>query len=94
MLNDADTKDDLPAPSKGRARAAFGFIFVSAVASAMSIGIMVPILPALLKQFTGGDTAAAAEWNVTFAVAGGLMSFLPAQFLDCCRTGWAAVQFC
>ena len=43
-----------------RRRAAFGFIFVSAVASAMSIGIMVPILPNLLKQFTGGDTAGLA----------------------------------
>ena len=37
----------------GDRRAAFGFIFVSAVASALSIGIMVPILPNLLKQFTG-----------------------------------------
>ena len=60
----------------GGRRAAFGFIFVSAIASAMSIGIMVPILPNLLKQFTGGDTASAAEWNVIFATCGGMMSFL------------------
>ena len=64
------------APSERGRRAAFGFIFVSAVASAMSIGIMVPILPALLKQFTGGDTASAAEVNVIFATCGGAMSFL------------------
>ena len=68
-------------PSVGRRRAAFGFIFVSAVASAMSIGIMVPILPNLLKLFTGGDTASASEWNVTFAVCGGLMSFFAGPVL-------------
>lgn len=61
--------------------AAFGFIFGSAVVSAMSIGIMVPILPNLLKQFTGGDTASAAEWNVMFATAGGVMSFLAGPIL-------------
>jgi MFS transporter, DHA1 family, tetracycline resistance protein len=68
-------------PSAGGRRAAFGFIFVSAVASAMSIGIMVPILPNLLKSFTGGDTAAASEWNVMFAACGGAMSFLAGPIL-------------
>ncbi|MGZ5924735.1 MAG: tetracycline resistance MFS efflux pump, partial [Rhizomicrobium sp.] len=61
MSDNPASFDDTPAPSAGRRRAAFGFIFVSAVASAMSIGIMVPILPNLLKQFTGGDTAMASE---------------------------------
>jgi DHA1 family tetracycline resistance protein-like MFS transporter len=69
------------APPTGGRRAAFGFIFVSAVASAMSIGIMVPILPNLLKSFTGGDTAAASEWNVMFAACGGAMSFLAGPIL-------------
>ncbi|MBV9418138.1 MAG: MFS transporter, partial [Alphaproteobacteria bacterium] len=62
-------------PPAGRRTAAFGFIFVSAVACAVSIGIMVPVLPNLLKQFNGGDTANAADWGVTFNVCGGLMSF-------------------
>ena len=73
--------EPVPVPVEGGGRAAFGFIFVSAVASAMSIGIMVPILPNLLKQFSGGDTAMAAEWNVIFAVAGGLMSFFAGPVL-------------
>jgi DHA1 family tetracycline resistance protein-like MFS transporter len=67
-------------PPAGRS-AAFGFIFVSAVASAMSIGIMVPILPSLLKQFSGGDTASASEVNVLFATCGGAMSFLAGPVL-------------
>ncbi len=62
-------------------QAAFGFIFASAVASALSIGIMVPILPSLLKQFSGGDTASAAQVNVIFATCGGAMSFLAGPIL-------------
>ncbi|WP_309646545.1 TCR/Tet family MFS transporter [Phenylobacterium sp.] len=62
-------------------RAAFGFIFVSAVTTAMSFGLMIPILPALVKQFTGGDTAAASEWNVLFATVGGLMSLFSGPIL-------------
>jgi len=81
MIEDGTKLDGAPALSQGRGRAAFGFIFVSAVASAMSIGIMVPILPNLLKQFSGGDTGTASEWNVTFAVAGGLMSFFAGPVL-------------
>lgn len=72
---------DAADPASGRRRAAFGFIFVSAVACAVTIGIMVPVLPNLLKQFNGGDTAAAADWNVSFAVFGGLMSFFAGPVL-------------
>jgi len=72
----------------GDRRAAFGFIFVSAVASALSIGIMVPILPNLLKQFTGGDTASAADWNVIFATCGGAMSFLAGPILGMLSDRW------
>ena len=81
MSEDAAEVTSAAAPAAGRGRAAFGFIFVSAVASAMSIGIMVPVLPALLKQFNGGDTAAASEWNATFAVCGGLMGFFAGPIL-------------
>jgi DHA1 family tetracycline resistance protein-like MFS transporter len=72
---------DAAEPASGRRAAAFGFIFASAVACAMSIGIMVPVLPSLLKQFNGGDTAAATDWNVVFAVFGGLMGFFAGPIL-------------
>jgi DHA1 family tetracycline resistance protein-like MFS transporter len=79
MSDEPSLIDEIPA-APGR-RAAFGFIFVSAVACSISIGIMVPVLPSLLKQFTGGDTAMASEWNVLFAVCGGLMSFFAGPIL-------------
>ena len=68
-------------PSSGGRSAAFGFIFVSAIACAMTIGIMVPVLPNLLKQFNGGDTASATDWSVVFFVFGGLMSFFAGPVL-------------
>ena len=44
--------------------------------NAISFGIMIPILPNLIKQFVGGDTASASEWNVLFATTWGAMQFL------------------
>jgi len=70
------TEDSASGRPRQDGGAAFGFIFVSAIACAISIGIMVPVLPSLLKAFNGGDTALASEWNVIFAAFGGLMSFL------------------
>jgi DHA1 family tetracycline resistance protein-like MFS transporter len=57
-------------------RAAFGFIFATALMNAVSFGIMIPILPNLIKQLTHGDTAAAAEWNVLFGTVWGVMQFV------------------
>lgn len=68
---------DTPAPS----RAAFGFIFVSAVTTALSFGLMIPILPALVKSFTGGDAASASEWIVVFSTLGGAMSLFAGPVL-------------
>src|SRR5471032_3183866 len=65
----------MPATQPGR-RAAFGFIFVTALMNAISFGIMIPVLPNLIKQFTGGDYAAASLTNVLFATVWGLMQFI------------------
>ncbi len=67
---------DTTAPSRAPRRAAFGFIFATALMNAVSFGIMIPILPNLIKQFTHGDTASASEWNVLFATSWGLMQFI------------------
>jgi DHA1 family tetracycline resistance protein-like MFS transporter len=56
--------------------AAFGFIFASALLNSISFGIMIPILPNLIKQMTGGDTASASEWNTLFSTTWGAMQFV------------------
>jgi len=57
-------------------KAAFGFIFASALLNAVSFGITIPVLPALIKEFAGGDTASAAEWQMMFGAVWGLMQFV------------------
>jgi DHA1 family tetracycline resistance protein-like MFS transporter len=66
-----------PAAPVGRPvrQAAFGFIFATALMNAISFGIMIPVLPNLIKQFTGGDFASASLTNVLFATVWGLMQF-------------------
>jgi DHA1 family tetracycline resistance protein-like MFS transporter len=65
-----------PAPAaRPRRQAGFGFIYASALMNSVSFGIMIPILPNLIRQFTHGDTAAASEWNVLFATTWGVMQF-------------------
>jgi len=65
-----------PASTAPGRRAAFGFIFACALMNAVSFGIMIPVLPNLIKQFMGGDTAAAAQWTVLFASVWGIMQLV------------------
>jgi DHA1 family tetracycline resistance protein-like MFS transporter len=67
--------DIAPSPRAPRA-AAFGFIYASAMMNAVSFGIMIPILPNLIKHLAGGDFASASEWNVLFASVWGVMQFI------------------
>ena len=86
-----DTPDTVPSavPSARAPRqAAFGFIFASALMNSISFGLMIPILPNLIKQFTGGDTAAASEWNVLFATTWGVMQFVFGPILGVLSDRW------
>ena len=65
-----------PSAERPARQAGFGFIFASALMTSVSFGLMIPILPNLIRQFTGGDTASASEWNVLFATTWGLMQFV------------------
>lgn len=62
-----------PTDATHRRTAAFGFIFACALMNSISFGIMIPVLPQLMKHFSGGDTATASEWNALFGSVWGLM---------------------
>jgi MFS transporter, DHA1 family, tetracycline resistance protein len=64
------------APARSRRAAAFGFIFAASLLNSISFGIMIPILPNLIKHMTGGDTAAAADWTTIFGMTWGAMQFV------------------
>jgi DHA1 family tetracycline resistance protein-like MFS transporter len=65
-----------PTLPRGRRQAAVVFVFITALMDVISLGIMIPVLPNLIKQFAGGDTAVAAQYTLTFATTWGLMQFL------------------
>ena len=43
-------------------RAAFAFIFVTVALDSLALGVIIPVLPALVLEFEGGDGASAATW--------------------------------
>jgi MFS transporter, DHA1 family, tetracycline resistance protein len=71
-MSKSDTEEQI---TGGRRQAALGFIFITAILDVVSLGVMVPVLPNLVKSFGGGDTAVAADWNVLFATTWGVMQF-------------------
>jgi DHA1 family tetracycline resistance protein-like MFS transporter len=50
----------------GARRAALAFIFVVLLIDVLSFGLIIPVLPHLIEQFAGGDTAHAAYWVGAF----------------------------
>ncbi|MDR3507500.1 MAG: TCR/Tet family MFS transporter [Caulobacteraceae bacterium] len=68
--------EDLQAPQSGGRKAALGFIFAAAVMDILALGIIIPVLPQLVRQFTHGDTAHAAEYFGLFGTVFGLMQFV------------------
>jgi DHA1 family tetracycline resistance protein-like MFS transporter len=77
-MNDVATEPQVAPtlPQGGPRKAAVIFIFVTALLDVISLGIMIPVLPNLVKQFAGGDTALAAQYTLAFAVTWGLMQFI------------------
>jgi MFS transporter, DHA1 family, tetracycline resistance protein len=67
--------------SRGRHKAALGFIFATALMDVLSLGIMIPVLPNLVKEMAGGDTASASLWTGLFATVWALMQFFCSPIL-------------
>lgn len=62
-----------PAPPR---RAAVAFIFVTIVLDVLAIGIVAPVLPKLVEDFVGGDTAYASSVFGVFGTAWAVMQFV------------------
>jgi DHA1 family tetracycline resistance protein-like MFS transporter len=62
--------------SEGRHRAALGFIFAAALMDILALGIVIPVLPNLVKHFSHGDTAEAARYVGWFGLIFGVMQFV------------------
>ncbi|MGH8178943.1 MAG: TCR/Tet family MFS transporter [Steroidobacter sp.] len=63
------------APLAAPRRAAFAFVFVTVLLDMFAIGVIIPVLPKLVEDFMGGDTARAAAIYGIFGTAWALMQF-------------------
>ena len=57
-------------------RAAFAFIFVTVLLDMLALGVIVPVLPSLVVQFRGGDTASGAAIYGVFGSVWAAMQFI------------------
>ncbi len=57
-------------------RAAFIFVFLTVLLDMLALGIIVPVLPKLVVDFLGGDTARGAEMFGLFGTVWALMQFV------------------
>ncbi|MGN7833160.1 TCR/Tet family MFS transporter [Pseudoxanthomonas sp. 22568] len=62
-------------PVSGR-RAALIFIFVTVLIDILSFGVIIPVLPGLVREFVGGDFAKAAWWVGIFGTLFAIIQFV------------------
>src|SRR3954469_9996866 len=72
-LRDPVTTVEPSAPDRS---AAFVFIFITVLLDMLALGIVVPVLPKLVVDFLGGDTARGADYVGLFGSAWALMQFV------------------
>ena len=44
-------------------KAAIKFIFITLLIDVTGLGLIIPVIPELIKSLTGGDTSDASEWG-------------------------------
>ena len=71
----------MPASAPGPRRATLVFIFIVVVVDVLALGIVIPVLPALVEEFRGGDTAGAARIYGLFGTVWAFMQFVCAPLL-------------
>lgn len=66
-----------PAPRAARP-AALVFIFITVLIDVLAFGLIIPVLPQLIKDFVGGDTVTAAQWVGVFGTVFAAVQFVSA----------------
>lgn len=72
---------DTPASPPAARRAALIFIFITVCIDIISFGIIIPVLPRLVTDFAGGDSAHGARVFGVFTTAWALMQFFASPIL-------------
>lgn len=64
-----------------RRKAAVAFVFVTLILDVLSFGLIIPVLPNLVKEFAGGDTSLASYYSGVFGFAWAFMQFFASPIL-------------
>jgi DHA1 family tetracycline resistance protein-like MFS transporter len=75
-MNDVRPGSEIEAPAAAGRSAAFIFIFITVLLDMLALGMIVPVLPKLVVDFLGGDTARGAQIFGWFGTAWALMQFV------------------
>src|SRR5438046_7690923 len=70
-----EASEGLSAPAAPRP-AALGFVYVAILMNVLSMGVIVPVFPTLVKSLTGADDGHAAQITGVFGAAWALMQLL------------------
>jgi DHA1 family tetracycline resistance protein-like MFS transporter len=70
-----------PSPAPAPRRAALAFIFVTVALDMLAFGVVIPVLPRIILEFRGGDTASAAWWQALFGSVFAALQFACAPAL-------------
>ncbi|AWV08841.1 MFS transporter [Lysobacter maris] len=68
--------ESAPAATGAKRRAALAFIFFVVLIDVLAFGLIIPVLPHLIEQFSGGDTAHAAYWVGAFGTIFAAIQFV------------------
>lgn len=74
MMTSPDS-DQGPVTAPPPRRAAVVFIFITVMLDMLAIGLIIPVLPGLIKSFLDGDTARASIWMAIFGTVWAVMQF-------------------
>lgn len=75
-----ETRGSVPTGRKPRT-AALGFIFATALMDVIALGIIIPVLPNLIKEMAGGSTAEALHYVLIFSTTWAVMQFFASPII-------------
>jgi DHA1 family tetracycline resistance protein-like MFS transporter len=67
---------ETPSAARAQRAPAFVFVFITVLLDMLALGMIIPVLPRLVVDFLGGDTARAAQIFGLFGTAWALMQFV------------------
>src|SRR5258708_9226897 len=76
VMNESQPANEPQGAVSARRAPAFVFVFLTVLLDMLALGMIIPVLPKLVVDFLGGDTARAAQIFGVFGTAWALMQFV------------------